>query len=83
MLCQNVFDRLRIGLSVIVEFMLTQTRHGLYLNSTIGYSVFMSRGAITWYSRKLNVVIADSSALAEYSATSATCKELGFIRNLL
>ena len=42
----------------------------------------MSGGAITWSSRKLNV-IADSSALAEYSAASATCKELGFVRNLL
>ena len=50
--------------------------------STIGYSVFMSGGPITWSSRKLNV-IADSSALAEYSAASATCKELGFVRNLL
>eukprot|EP00325_Prymnesiales_sp_UTEX-LB-985_P011820 CAMPEP_0174754512 /NCGR_PEP_ID=MMETSP1094-20130205/105773_1 /TAXON_ID=156173 /ORGANISM="Chrysochromulina brevifilum, Strain UTEX LB 985" /LENGTH=344 /DNA_ID=CAMNT_0015960383 /DNA_START=684 /DNA_END=1719 /DNA_ORIENTATION=+ len=50
--------------------------------STLGYSVFMSGGAITWSSRKFNV-IADSSALAEYSAASATCKELGFVRNLL
>ena len=33
-------------------------------------------------SRKLNV-IADSSALAEYSAASACCKELTFVRHLL
>jgi len=50
--------------------------------STCGYSVFMSGAPITWSSRKLNV-IADSSALAEYSAASAATKELGFIRNLL
>jgi hypothetical protein len=50
--------------------------------STCGYSVFMSGGPITWSSRKLNV-IADSSALAEYSAASATSKELAFVRNIL
>ena len=42
----------------------------------------MSGGPITWSSRKLNV-IADSSALAEYSAASATSKELAFVRNIL
>ena len=37
---------------------------------------------MAWSSRKLNVV-ADSSALAEYSAASATCKEITFVRNIL
>ena len=50
--------------------------------STCGYSVFMSGAPIAWSSRKLNV-IADSSALAEYSAASAASKELAFVRNLL
>ena len=50
--------------------------------STCGYVVFLAGGPVAWSSRKLNVV-ADSSALAEYSATSATSKEYSFIRNLL
>ena len=50
--------------------------------STCGYVVFFAGGPVAWSSRKLNV-IADSSALAEYSCASATCKELTFIRSLL
>ena len=50
--------------------------------STCGYVVFMSGGPVAYSSRKLNV-IADSSALAEYSAASACCKELTFVRHLL
>lgn len=50
--------------------------------STCGYVVFLSGGPVAWSSRKLNVV-ADSSALAEYSATSAASKEYTFVRNLL
>ena len=47
-----------------------------------GYAVWLAGGVIAWASRKLNI-IADSSAYAEYSAASATTKELSFIRNLL
>ena len=68
-----------------------RSQHGLYgfsdstwtvPKSTCGYVVFLSGGPVAWSSRKLNV-IADSSALAEYSATSATSKEYTFLRNLL
>ena len=41
----------------------------------------MAGGPVAFSSRKLNV-IADSSALAEYSAGSACSKELTYIRNL-
>jgi len=44
--------------------------------------VFMAGGPIAWSSRKLHV-IADSVALAEYSAASAASKELTFIRSVL
>ena len=66
-------------------------QHGLYgfsdstwtaPKSICGYAVFLSGGPVAWSSRKLNV-IADSSALAEYSASSATTKEFTFVRNLL
>jgi len=50
--------------------------------STCGYVVFMAGGPIAWSSRKLHV-IADSVALAEYSAASAASKELTFIRSVL
>jgi hypothetical protein len=50
--------------------------------STCGYCVLMAGGPIAFSSRKLNV-IADSSALAEYSAASACTKENTFVRNLL
>ena len=50
--------------------------------STCGYAVFMSGGPIAFSSRKLNVV-ADSSALAEYSCASACSKETSFVRMLL
>ena len=50
--------------------------------STCGYSVFMSGGPIAWMSRKLNLV-ADSTALAEYSCASSCSKELSFIRFML
>ena len=49
--------------------------------STCGYVVFMAGGPVAFSSRKLNI-IADSSALAEYSAGSACSKELTYIRNL-
>ena len=50
--------------------------------SSCGYTVFMSGGPIAFSSRKLNVV-ADSTALAEYSAASACAKETSFVRFLL
>lgn len=50
--------------------------------SICGYTVFRSGGPIAWSARKLHV-IADSTALAEYSAASATSKELSFVRNML
>ena len=49
--------------------------------STYGYCVFAAGGLISYCSRKNNV-IADSSALAEYSGVSAATKELLFDRNL-
>ena len=42
----------------------------------------MCGGPIAFSARKLNV-IADSSALAEYSAGSSCSKEINFVRNLL
>merc|ERR1712025_480444 len=42
----------------------------------------MCGAPVAFSSRKLNV-IADSSALSEYSAASACTKELTFVRNLL
>jgi hypothetical protein len=50
--------------------------------STCGYAVFMCGGPIAYSSRKLNL-IADSSALAEYSCASSCSKELSFVRFLL
>ena len=50
--------------------------------SMSGYGVFLAGGPVSFASRKINV-IADSSALAEYSAVSACSKELSFVRNLL
>ena len=50
--------------------------------SICGYAVFRSGGPIAWSSRKLHI-IADSTALAEYSAASAASKELSFVRNIL
>ena len=50
--------------------------------SMCGYVVFMAGGPVVWSSRKLNV-IADSTALAEYSCASACSKETHFLRNLL
>ena len=64
--------------------------HGIYAysdstwtapKSTCGYVVFMAGGPVAFSSRKLNI-IADSSALAEYSAGSACSKELTYVRNL-
>ena len=49
--------------------------------STFGYCIFAAGGVISYCSRKNNV-IADSSALAEYSGVSACTKELLFTRNL-
>jgi transposase InsO family protein len=50
--------------------------------SVCGYSVFLSGGPVAWSSRKLHI-IADSSAMAEYSSCSATSKEMTFVRNIL
>jgi hypothetical protein len=50
--------------------------------SICGYVVTMGGGPIAYCSRKLNV-IADSTALAEYSCASACSKELTFVRLLL
>ncbi len=49
--------------------------------SVCGYVVYMAGGPIAFSSRKLNV-IADSTALAEYSAGSSCAKEITFVRNL-
>ena len=50
--------------------------------SSCGYVVYFAGGPIAYSSRKLNL-IADSTALAEYSSASACSKELTFIRLLL
>ena len=50
--------------------------------SVCGYCVMMAGGPIAFSSRKLNL-IADSSAMSEYSAGSACTKEVAFVRNLL
>ena len=50
--------------------------------SACGHVVFFGGGPIAWQARKLNI-IADSVALAEYSAASGASKELAFIRNIL
>jgi len=50
--------------------------------SACGHVVFFGGGPIAWQARKLNI-IADSVALAEYSAASGASKEVAFIRNIL
>ena len=50
--------------------------------SACGHVVFLGGGPIAWQARKLHV-IADSVALAEYSAASGASKEIAFVRNLL
>jgi hypothetical protein len=50
--------------------------------SACGHVVFFGGGPIAWQARKLHI-IADSVALAEYSAASGASKEIAFVRNIL
>ena len=50
--------------------------------SACGHVVFLGGGPVAWQARKLNI-IADSVALAEYSAASGASKEVSFVRHIL